>query len=174
MKAILCTGIMCFILVFVVSAQQADQITVKKEGLKKIYLLGEEPIDSKQLSSLLGSNPNSMAAYKVSKTHGIIGLSSMACGTVFIGVGFYYTIKSAQASGNDDLAGTTEYSNKSGNNMLIGAGLYVLSVPFFLLSNSNLKKSINLYNASTSTGSINSLDLYVGFTGEGIGVGLKF
>jgi len=41
-------------------------------------------------------------------------------------------------------------------------------------SNSNLKKSINLYNASTSAASLNNIDLYFGFTEDGIGFGLSF
>ncbi len=174
MKNLICTVLISFILVFVASAQQVEQITMEKKGLKKTYLHGEESIDSKQLFSLLKSNPNSLDSYKTSKTFSAVGLSSMACGTVFIGIGFYYSIKSAQAVGDDDLAGTTDYSNKSTNNILIGAGFYVLSVPFFLLSNSQFKKSINLYNASSSTGSLNDIDLYVGFTDNGIGIGLRF
>lgn len=174
MKSLIFTGILSFILVFVVSAQEVEQITMEKKGLKTIYLQGGESIDSKQLSSVLKTNPNSADTYKTSKIYSTVGLSSMACGTVFLGVGLYYSIKSAQAVGDDDLANTTDYSNKSSNNLLIGAGFYVLSVPFLLLSNSNLKKSINLYNSSGSTGSLNDIDLYVGFTDSGIGVGLKF
>ncbi len=142
--------------------------------MKKTYLHDGESIDSKQLSTLLKSNPQAVDTYKSSKAFSIAGLSSMACGTVFIGVGFYYTIKSAQAVGDDDLTGTTDYSNKSTNNILIGAGFYVLSVPFMLLSNSNLKKSINLYNASSGSASIQEVDIYFGLTDDGIGVGLRF
>ena len=174
MKSLFFTVMLSFILVFVVSAQQVEQITMEKQGLKKVYLHGDESVDSKQLSSILKSNPASVDTYKTSKILGVAGLTSMACGTAFIGVGFYYTVKSAQAVGDNDLGSTTDYSNKSSNNMLIGAGFYVLSVPFILLSNSSLKKSINLYNASSSTGSLNDIDLYLGFTDDGIGVGLSF
>lgn len=174
MKRLFFTGILSFILVFVVSAQQVEQITMEKQGLKKAYLHGDESIDSKQLSSILKSNPTSADTYKTSKIWSTAGLTSMACGTVFIGVGFYYSVKSAQAVGDNDLVNTTDYSNKSTNNILIGAGFYVLSVPFLLLSNSSLKKSINLYNASSSTGRLNDIDLYVGFTDNGIGFELSF
>lgn len=174
MKSLLFTGMLSFILVFVVSAQQGEQITLEKQGMKKVYLHGDESIDSKQLSSILKSNPASADTHKNSKILGTAGLTTMACGTIFIGVGFYYTVKSAVAVGDNDLVGTTDYSNKSTNNMLIGAGFYVLSLPFILLSNSSLKKSINLYNASSSTGSIKNIDLYVGFTDDGIGIGLHF
>lgn len=174
MKKVIISGIMCFFLFFTLSAQQNNHISVEKKGLKKTYLHGGETIDSKQLSSLLASNPNSAAKFKSYRTNSIVGLSTMVCGTAFIGVGLYYSIKSAQTVGDNDLAGTVDYSNKSGNNMLIGAGFYVISVPFLLLANSNLNKSINLYNSHSSTGSISNLDLYVGFTGDGIGAGLRF
>lgn len=167
-------GCLSFFLFVSLSAQLNGQITVEKKGLKKHYLHEGEKIDNKQLASLLSANQNSSPKYTISKTYSIVGLSSMVVGTAFIGVGFYYTLKSAQSVGENDLVGTTDYSNKSGNNMLIGAGFYVLSVPFMLMSNSNLKKSINLFNSSTSSSSIHNLDLYVGFTGEGVGVGLRF
>jgi len=166
--------VLSFLFVIVLSAQQSGQITAEKKGMKKTYLHDGESIDSKQLSTLLKSNPQAVDKYKSSKAFSIAGLSSMACGTVFIGVGLYYSIKSAQAVGDDDLVGTTDYSNKSSNNILIGAGFYVLSVPFMLLSNSNLKKSINLYNASSGSASIQEVDIYFGLTDDGIGVGLRF
>ncbi len=174
MKSLFFTGILSFFLVFIVSAQQAEPITVEKKGMKKVYLHGDESIDTKQLSGLLKANPNSADAYTTYKIWSTAGLTTMVCGTAFIGVGFYYTIKSAQAVGDNDLLGTTDYSNRSTNNMLIGAGFYVLSVPFLILSNSNLKKSISLYNASTSAASLNDIDFYFGFTEDGIGFGLSF
>jgi hypothetical protein len=172
-KAILSFGL-CFLLVLVLSAQESGQITVEKKGMKKIYSHDGESIDAKQLSSLLQSNPSSAGNFKASKTYSIVGASSLAVGTVFIGVGFYYTIKSAGAVGDNDLAGTTDYSNKSTSNMLLGAGFYALSIPFMILSNSNLKKSINLYNASSGSADLNDVDLYFGFTNDGLGVGLRF
>lgn len=174
MKRILTSGILCFILVFTLSAQQNSPITVEKKGLKKIYLQDGETIDFKQVSAMLKSDLSSAKNYKSYKTNNIVGLSTITCGTVFIGIGFYYTIKSTQAVGDNDLAATTDYSEKSGNYMLIGAGFYVLSVPFILMANSNFKKSINLYNSSSSTSHINKLDLYFGLTGEGMSIGLKF
>jgi hypothetical protein len=170
----LIAGIITMILCSYYSANLNGQITMEKEGMKKHYLHEGEQIDNKQLASLLAENPSSVAKYKLSKTYSIAGLSSIAVGTCFIGVGFYYTIKSAQASNEGDLWGTTDYSNKSGTNMLIGAGFYLLSVPFMIMSNSNLKKSITLFNSSANTSGINKLDLYFGFTDDGLGVGLKF
>jgi hypothetical protein len=174
MKKILLSGMICFLFLAGIYAQQEGQITVEKKGLKKTYMHGGETLDARQLYALLKSNPSSAGTSTASKIHSYVGFSSIAVGTVFIGVGFYYSIKSAQAVGDSDLAGTTDYSNKSTNNILIGAGFYALSIPFMLLSNSNLKKSINLYNASSGSSSAKDLDFYVGLTDDGFGVGLRF
>lgn len=174
MKKILISGILSFILLFALSAQQNGPITVERKGMKKIYLQDGAPIDFKQVSVLLKSNPNSVSSFRSYKTNSIVSLSAITCGTVFIGVGFYYTIKSAQLANDNDLAGTSDYSEKSGTYMLIGAGFYVLSIPFILMTNTNLIKSIDLYNSSSGTSGIKNLDLYIGLTGEGIGIGLKF
>jgi hypothetical protein len=167
-------GILSITLISCYSANLNGQITMTKEGLKKQYRHDGEVIDNKQLAILLKENPASASKYKTSQSLSIAGLSTIAVGTGFMGAGLYYSIKSAQASNENDLTGTTEYSDKSGNCLLIGAGFYVLSLPFMLTSNSNLKKSIKLFNSSSNTSRINKLDLYVGVTDEGLGVGLKF
>jgi len=174
MKKIVISFMVSFLFVFALSAQESGQITMAKKGLKKTYLLEGESIDTKQLFSLLESNPSSVDKYKASRINSIVGVSSIACGTVFIGVGFYYTLKAAQAVGDNDLGETTDYSAKSNGAMLIGAGFYVVSIPFMLMSNSNLKKSINLFNASSGSALNSDVDLYFGFTDDGIGLGLRF
>jgi hypothetical protein len=174
MKTIVISCVMSLLFVFPLSAQHSGKITMEKKGLKRTYLLDGESIDSKQLFSLLESNPSSVDKYKASRINSIVGVSSLAVGTVFIGVGFYYTLKASQAVGENDLGETTNYSELSNGAMLIGAGFYVLSVPFMLMSNSNLKKSINLFNASSGSASISDVDLYFGFTNDGIGIGLRF
>jgi len=170
------TFIICLIILFsgVVIAQEGP-ITIEKKGLKKTYLNSGEPIEFKELSMLLKSNPASMNQFSSYKTNSSIGLASMAVGTVFIGVGLYYTIKSAQEVNNNNLSGTTEYSDKSTSAMLIGAGFYLVSVPFHIFAKSHLTNSINFYNSSPNPDSHSpQMILYYGLTDYGVGVGLKF
>jgi hypothetical protein len=173
MKTIALMGIFCFVLSMVSLAQVVEPITMEKKGLKKIYMQKNETLDSKQLASILTGNEASVGAYKASKTYSIVGLTTLAIGTVAIGVGFYNTLMAAQATNDNDLVASTEYSDKSNTYMLTGAGFYVITVPFMLLSNSSLKKSINLYNASGNTG-MNNIDLHLGFTTHGAGLQLTF
>ena len=155
-------------------AQQKEHITVERKGLKKEYYLNGEETPLKQLSPILKSDQNSAADFNAYRLTSTLGFSSIAIGTVFIGVGFYYTAKSAQAVGENDLAKTTHYSDRSTTNILIGSGFYLLSVPFLLISNSKMKKSIELYNSGSASSRIHHMKFYLGLTGEGLGVGLRF
>jgi len=155
-------------------AQTSGPITIQKKGLKKIYLQDNQTIDSKKLETILLSGNQSAMEYKRYKTNYYIGLSSMGAGTIAIGVGFFYSLKAAQATNDNDLSASTDYSNKSGSALLTGAGLYLASLPFFLLSNSHLNKSIDLYNTSSKSGRLDKTDLNLILTGTGVTVQLRF
>jgi hypothetical protein len=174
MKKIVLLVVISFLISIGTSAQQAGPITIEKKGIRKSYVQDGKPLDAKQLASVLGSDQASAKALQSSKTNSYVAVSSIGAGTVFIGIGFVYTLKAAQATNDNDLAGSTDYSNKSAGAMLIGAGFYAASVPFLLMSNSHLKKSINLYNSSRKTSSINKIDLNIGFTGNRATVQLRF
>lgn len=167
-------GIFIIMISLNLSAQTPGPITIEKKGMRKSIMQNGKSLDSKQLASILKSNQASSKQYQASKTNSIIGLSSIGVGTVFIGAGFVNTLKAAKATNDNDLAASTDYSNKSAGDMLIGAGFYVVSLPFILMSNSHFKKSINLYNSSNKTGSFNKIDLHVSYSGKGVAVQLRF
>jgi len=173
MKAIALLGLFSFLISTASFAQVVEPIAMEKKGLKKTYIQNGETLNSKQLGSKLKANEASAGTYKASRAYSIAGLGTLAIGTVAIGVGFYNTLQAAQATNDGDLAASTEYTDKSNTNMLIGAGFYVITVPFILLSNSSLKKSINLYNAARNTG-MNNIDLHLGFTAHGAGLQVTF
>lgn len=174
MKSFTTLVLLFFFLIFTASAQKSGPISIEKKGLKKTYMLDGKEIDAKMLNSLLKANTSSNKNFKSYQANSIAAFSSIVVGTGFIGAGFYYSIKSAQSVGDNDLSGTSDYSTKSTNNLLIGAGFYLLSVPFNFMANSNLGKSIDLYNSSQGNSMVKELDLYFGFSNDGLGVGLKF
>lgn len=174
MKTTILMAIFSLLISTNLSAQISGPISVEKKGMKRIYSQNGNTLTSKELMSVLKSSEASLSEFQASKFNSIIGLSSLTVGTVFIGAGFINTVKAAQATNDNDLAASTDYSNKSTAEMLIGAGFYVLSVPFMLMSNSHLKKSINLYNSSGKTGSIRKTDLEIGFTGTSAMIQLRF
>lgn len=174
MRKIIFLGIFSLLISIGTSAQQAGPITMEKKGLKRSYIQDTKPLDAKQLASVLRSDEASAKEYGKSRTNSIIAVSSIGTGTVFLGVGLIYSIKAAQATNDNDLAGSTDYSNMSGGALLIGAGFFVVSMPFMLMANSHLKKSITLYNSSRKTSGINKVDLNIGFTGNGAAVQIRF
>jgi len=163
-----------FLIPICVSAQVKGPITVEKKGLRKIYIQDDVTLTPKQLASILQSDEQAKSAYSKSMTSSIVALSTLAVGTAFIGVGFVYTLKAAKATNENDLAGSTEFTDKSNAAMLAGAGFYVISVPFFLLTNSQMNKSIEIYNSSRQTGGISRVDLNIGFTENGAGLRVNF
>jgi hypothetical protein len=174
MKFKIIVGLVMIMISMNLSAQKPGTITIEKKGLKKIYIQDNKKLSPKDLESILKSDNSSAKQFQAAKTSSIIGLTSMACGTVFIGIGFYNSVKAAQATSNNDLAGTIDYNNKSTGNLLIGAAFYVLSVPFYLMSNSHMTKSLDLYNRSHKTGNLNKATLFFGITPSGARIQLRF
>jgi len=174
MKKIVLSGIISFMISLCVSAQVSGPITVEQKGMKKVFMQDNKTLNTKQLASILRNDASSGREFSKAKTNSYIGLGSMGVGTVFLGAGLVYSIKSAQASNDGDLSGTVDYSNMSGAALLVGAGFYLVSLPFIIMSNSHMKKSMNLYNSSHKTGSIYKIDLNIGFTGNGALVQLRF
>lgn len=175
MKPIITSGLFLLIFVFSLYAQQQPgEISIEKKGLKKIYLLDHNQVDYKELASVLEGNNASVTDFKSHKTSSIMALTMIGAGTAFIGIGFYYSVKSAQSVGDNDIVGTSDYSQKSGTNMLIGAGFYALSIPFLLRSNKKLNSAIKLYNSGNRTGSVSGTGMYAGFSEQGFGISCRF
>jgi hypothetical protein len=174
MKSIILSGIIGCLFSLSTTAQLSGPISIEKKGFRKIYMQDGKSLDSRQLTSVLKSDPASKREYTISKTNSIIGVSSIGVGTIFIGMGFAYTLKAAQATSENDLAASTDYSNASAGAMLIGAGFYVVSLPFLIMSNSHFKKSVNSYNSSRVTSKTDRIDLNICFTGTGAAVQLRF
>ncbi len=156
------------------SAQAGGPITIEKKGMRKTYIQDGKIIDPKQLGPILLTDEEAAKHFKAARIDGIVAYGAIGAGAVFAGIGLYNSIKAAQATNDGDLAASTDYSNKSTASLLLTAGCFVVSLPFMVLANSQLGKSINVYNSNRKTGSIAKPDLYVGLTGNGATVRLRF
>ncbi|HBC77130.1 MAG TPA: hypothetical protein DEO60_09165 [Bacteroidales bacterium] len=174
MKKFIFLGIFSILISPGALAQVSGPITFEKKGMKKVIMQDNKTLSAKQLASILNADQASTREFKAAKTNSLIGVASMGVGTVFLGAGLVYTLKAAQATNDGDLSGSTDYSNMSGAAMLVGAGFYLASLPFIIMSNSHMKKSINLYNSSHKTSSIDKIDLNIGFSGNGAMIQFRF
>lgn len=156
-------------------SQEKGPIDIEKQGLKKTYLQNGEVLDAKEFSSLLKGYPESAGPYSLSSTTGAVGAGIFALSALYLGAGsLYYTIKQNEAINNNDLAALNEYEQKSTNVVVVGAVGIFVGLPFFIISQSSLKKSINLYNSQFSSAFQNGLNLNLGVVENGIGVRLRF
>lgn len=174
MKKLVLTGLISFLVSLSVPAQVGGPITIEKKGLKKSFVQDGKTLDAKQLGMVLTSDKVSSKHYKTARATGFAALAAIGCGTVSAGFGLYNSIKAAQATNDGDLAASTDYSNKSSADLLITAGCFAVSLPLLIVSNKQMSKSINLYNSSRKTGSLNRIDLNIGFIGNGAMVRLRF
>ncbi len=156
------------------SAQSGGSIAIEKKGMRKSYIQEGKTLDAKQLGAILASDQASLKPFRTARITGYAATGLIGAGAVSAGFGLYNSIKAAQATNDGDLGASTDYSNKSTGFLLLTAGCFVASVPFMLVSNSQLSKSINVYNSTRKTGSLNRIDLNVGLTGNGAMVRVMF
>lgn len=174
MKKFFLSGFIFITISLAVSAQSGGPITIEKKGMRRSYIQDGKTLDPKQLGTILASDQASAKTFRTVKITGYTAYGFIAAGTVAAGFGLYNSIKAAQATNDGDLAASTDYSNKSTGDLLITAGCFVASMPFLLISNSQFRKSISLYNSSRKTRSISRIDLNVGLTGKGAMVRVMF
>jgi len=174
MKKLFISGFIFIMISLGMSAQVGGPIKIEKKGMRKSYIQDGKAIDAKQLGTILASDQAAVKPLRTARITGYIAYGLIGAGTVSAGFGLVNSVKAAQATNDGDLSGSTDYSNKSTANLLITAGCFVASLPFMLVSNSQLGKSINLYNSSRKTGSLNRIDLHVGLTGNGAMVRVMF
>jgi hypothetical protein len=174
MKKLVLSGFIFLMISLGMSAQVGGPITIEKKGMRKSYIQDGKTLEPKQLVTVLASDQASAKSFRTARATGYAAYGFIGAGTVFAGFGLYNSIKAAQATNDGDLAASTDYSNKSTGDLLLTAGCFVVSMPFLLISNSQFKKSINLYNSSRKTGSLTRIDLNVGLTGNGAMVRLRF
>jgi hypothetical protein len=155
-------------------SQTSNQIELKK----KRYYQNDKKLTSKDLKSILSSNPESAVEYQIAKKNGTIaavpaGIGSALC-LYGAAVSLKQSVDESNAISNGDLYYESDQS-KFVTPILIGAGLVVVAIPFMISSNKHLKKSISIYNSKkSSTGYRDEIKLDFGLTQNGIGVTYHF
>ena len=165
---------LCLINVFCFS-QEKGPIEIEKQGLKKTYIQNGKVLDAKQFSSALKGYSESAPSYSLSSTTGAIGAGIFALSALYLGAGsLYYTLKQNQAINDNDLAALNEYEEKSTAVIVVGAAGIVVGLPFFIISQSSLKKSINIYNSQFNSSFQHGLKVNVGIVENGLGFQMIF
>lgn len=166
---ILFTSLLCANLSF---SQNSNEIVL----LKKRYYQNEKKLTNNDLKSILLSNSESAAEYKIAKKNSTIAAVPMVAGTALCLLGSFSMLKSSidetNAINNGDIY--YEASTAYVAPVLLGAGLVLAGVPFALASNKHLKKSISIYNSNQATGYRDIQKLEFGLTQNGVGITYRF
>ena len=173
-KVIFLTIIFAFVSSFSGFSQTGNQIELKK----KRYYQNDKKLKSKELKSILLSDPESAVEYKIAKKNSTIaavpaGIGSLLC---FYGVGVMLkqSADESNAISNGDIYYQSDQS-KFVTPVLVGTGLIIVAVPFMISSNKHLKKSVSIYNSKkTSTGYRDEMKLNFGLTKNGVGITCSF
>ncbi|MCX6328381.1 MAG: hypothetical protein NTZ85_02545 [Bacteroidia bacterium] len=174
MKSIILTAVLSTMISMNLTAQNQWPIFIGKEGSKTTYQQNGKYLTQKELAEVLKSNTESIKEYNKSaildKTAGVFiipGFISSCAGVVYSGLALIAYIDS-----NNDKA--SKYRTNAGITLISGVGLIIIGGTFVRSSGSHLTKSINNYNNTLKTGRTGNVIIYFGFTGEGVGVRLRF
>ncbi len=173
-KLIFLTVIFAFVSSFSGFSQTGNQIELKK----KRYYQNDKKLTNKDLQSILLSNPESAVEYKLAKKNSTIGAIPALTGTALVLYGTVIMLKQSIDESNAISDGDLYYQSdqsKFVTPILIGAGLAVVAIPFALVSNKHLKKSITIYNSNkTLTSYRDEMKLDFGLTQNGVGIVYRF
>ena len=152
-------------------SQDVVPITLKKKGFKSQYYQGEQLLTKTELGTLLNSNPESAKALKTATMTGLAGSLMLGTGALVIGIS---SLSSSLQDLNAVESGSGDSSDGGMTGFFVGVGLAVTAIPLVLVSNSQMVKSIRIYNSQGPTGSVPDLNLQIGVISDGLSIRLRF
>jgi hypothetical protein len=169
-KLFVLTIIFAFVSSFSGFSQTGNQIELKK----KRYYQNDKKLTSKDIKSILLSDPESAVEYQLAKKNSTIAAVPMLAGAGLCLYGSFASLKSSIDQTNAINNGEYYEEKSYLGPVLLGAGLVVVGLPFALSSNKHLKKSIDIYNKNQTTGYSDIQKLEFGLTQNGVGVVYRF
>ncbi|AKQ45951.1 hypothetical protein TH63_10330 [Rufibacter radiotolerans] len=153
--------LLCFVLLSftqVFAQSRPDSIEVRK-GFSTVYRQHGQNLTPKQLLAATQSNPEAYKQMKIAKGKADVSSVLGFAGGMLVG----WPLGSAIGGGepNWTLAG-------------VGAGLIAVGIPFSVSYAKHTNNAISIYNQSAPQALIPSHEIKFGFTGNGVGMHLKF
>jgi hypothetical protein len=152
---------LCFSLLFTVqlfAQTRVDSIEVKK-GFSTTFRQNGRNLTPKQLQEITQSNPEAKKEMQLAQSKNVVASILGTAGGALIG----WPVGAALGGGepNWTLAG-------------VGAGLVAIGIPFSASYVKHATKAVQLYNGGQMQSSVPKLDVKLGFTGNGLGLNMKF
>lgn len=157
MKKILVTCILLFSFI-VISGQASHDSIVVKHRLGPVFLKNNRPLVPGQLMEITKSNQKAYYEMKIAHNNYFASIPFQYAGGFLIG----YPVGTAIAGGDANWTLTA-----------IGVGLLGISMPFISAYNRHAKKAVEIYNRGLRAPTPLP-DLRLGFTGNGLGLKIRF
>jgi len=172
MKAfILSVSMILFILTDLCSQTPGGPITLEK----KIYTQNGVALSSKQLKSVLSSNPASLPEFQKYKSNMNVATPLMIGGSACLLVGAAINLASSVKEANDINNGKLGNSYPSGLGLIIiGAVADLASLPLLLPARKHLTNSISEYNTSLKSTGKTPVQVEMVMHTTGLGVRVTF
>jgi hypothetical protein len=174
MKSIIIAFVLSAITAGNLSAQNQFPVYIGKEGNKTTYQQNGKYLTKKELAEALKSNAESINDYNESSVLGLTAGLFIIPGIISTCTGVVYACLSRVAFITGDKDQASKYQINGVITLLSGLGLTVIGGSIAGASNTHLTRSINNYNNTLKTGRAENAVIFVGFTGEGLGVRLRF
>jgi hypothetical protein len=174
MKSIILSAVLSALLTLNLTGQSQGPITMGKQGRVLTYQQNGKYLTFRELGDVLKLNTESFKEYKktetLDKTGGMFlmtGIISSSAVVVYSGLSLI-----ARLDNNKDKA--YKYLTNAGIIFLSDLGLIIMGNIILDRKEAHMRKSINYYNNTLKTGRTENVIIYIGFTGEGVGVRLRF
>jgi hypothetical protein len=154
--------------------QGQGSIIIGKVGKRTTYSQNGKILNHQELGEILKINPASVKEYKKCEAFSTTGAVFVLTGLVSTCTGVVFTGLSIVASINDNHDESSRYLTSAGITLLSGLGLITVGAVVGSRSTYHKKNSVNDYNNSLKTGRIENTSVFVGFTGNGVGVRVRF
>lgn len=137
---------------------QADSIIVKKR-LGPVFQQNGRNLTPSQLKKITEVNPEAFAEMKIANSNYVASMFFQLPGGFLIG----YPLGTAVAGGDPNWTLAA-----------IGAGLVAISIPLISGYNKHASQAVNIYNNGLAYYTKPNPSMSLGFTGNGVGLKLKF
>jgi hypothetical protein len=174
MKSMILSAVLSTLFALNLSGQNQGPIIMGKEGKKTTYQQNGKYLNHKELAAILKTNPESVKEYNKNAALSSTGVVFLITGFFSSCAGVVYSGLSLIAHYDDNKDKASKYLTNSEITLLSGLGLMTIGIAFGGTSQSHFKKSINNYNGSLKTGRIENSQIYIGLSGSGIGIRLRF
>ena len=159
MKKIIIIGLFLLSISQIFAQNQSDSIEIKKTIFGTIFRQNGKNLTSQQLINIMQPNAEAYKEMKVARTNFAVGMVFACAGGACMGW---------------PLGGVIAGKKMDWTVFGIGVGLTAMSIPFSIAYSNHTKNAVRNFNNGLKQTGMNTIDLKLGITPDGIGITMAF